>query len=1307
MKKLIIALVIVVCLVGAGIGAYFIITNNDDNGDTQHTYFTLTYLASTGGWVQGNTTQQVRQFQDGLMVTAIANSGWHFTGWSDGRPDAMRMDIIVNSNVTVTAQFAQDVTTPQVLSVSISSNFTNLNVGQTYQLNATVNVVGGASQIVDWTSSDTAVATVDSMGFVTALAGGTTTITARSQFDSTQYDTSIVTVNQSAAIISIEVAPTSTTLNVGNTQQFTATVVAVGGAVTSVTWSSSNPAVATVSISGVVTAHSVGTATITATSDFYTAPSASATVTVSSAQITPEVTDVTVTPTTTSLYINGTQQLTPTVIAVGGASQLVEWTSSNPSTASVDANGLVTAHAVGTATITVRSQFNNLKYATAVITVQAQIVNVTVSFVTGTAQTFPPITRPHNQTYGTLPSPSRDNHTFEGWWTTPSTGGQLITSASTVTNATAHNLYARWEPVVVNNGHNIISINNSNITRSGQTLSMNVRNSEITFSVIGAFTFSTGSQVTFTGVNTTVVGATINLNPGMNTVTITVVASDFSGQSIYTFNIYRFPMVTVNFMNQASVHHTQSVEEQQTFNAPTTPERTGYNFGGWYTNSNFTGSPITFPHLLAQATTLTLHARWTAITYTIQYNANGGSGGMQNTSHEFGVSQNLRLNTFTSNVLGHRFSGWNTQADGSGESFTDGQPVLNLTSIGGTVIHLFAQWELPVTYSVTFNANGGVGNMTPSQHTFNVSSALTSNSFTRDNHIFIGWSLTSSGGVEFTNTQQVMNLSSTHGAIVTLYAVWNEIPSGFTQITTSAQLRAMTRDGNYILMNDINLNNTNWIPIFRNDGATVGIRELNRFNGTFNGGGFTITNFRVNTMVAFGSTYYVGFFGYIDMDGIVKNLTLSNFTFNNPTGTTPTEPILHMGGLAARNRGTIVNVHIIADMQSNLMGPLTGFGTRTMIQFGGLVGQNNVTGVILRSSVSGDIDISLRSPGGRVYIGGMVASNFGVINSSSSDVKINGAITQTGSGQGSIASFPYVGGFVARNGQQGANPTGFISNSFAIGNITLTGASAVVGGFVGGAYASNHRSSGIRNAFTSGNILVTTSFGGAQVRAGGFVGELGRLAHIANSFASGTITSNVVGTATNSAGTFIGHISSLGEFSLVNISRYSGQTISTSGVNSTNSIGANGTARAVGVINTTLFPTLLGWSAQTWNMNNLDFANGVLPTLTNNVTEVMEDFISNYTFIVDNNFGGWLRMQGGANVQYRFYVERENDEFELISTVSRAWVSGGFGDVHSISLASLNLNDGANTVRVVSATIVASYHNGVLTIGRSIGYWET
>ena len=262
-----------------------------------------------------------------------------------------------------------------VASVQITPSPASTIVGQTVTLTATTrdalgNTLGG--RIVGWSSSNTAVATVNANGLVTGVASGTATITASSEGVS---GTTALTVN-GVPVATVTVAPSNVTLAAGQTATLTATLKDGAGNVLTgraVTWSSGATTVATVSSTGVVTGVSAGTATITATSE---GKSAAAAVTVTA----PTAATVTVAPSTATLTVGNSTTLIATVR--DGSSNImvnasVTWSTSNTSVATVSSSGVVTGVGTGSATITARS---GTATGTATVTVsQPPIHHVTVT----------------------------------------------------------------------------------------------------------------------------------------------------------------------------------------------------------------------------------------------------------------------------------------------------------------------------------------------------------------------------------------------------------------------------------------------------------------------------------------------------------------------------------------------------------------------------------------------------------------------------------------------------------------------------------------------------------------------------------------------------------------------------------------------------------------------------------------------------------------------------------------------------------------------------------------------------------------
>ena len=243
------------------------------------------------------------------------------------------------------------------------------SIGSTYTLSATVSPSDATDPSVTWTSSNTGVATVTSSGKVTAVGSGTAKIRAAATSDPSIYKECTVTVTIAAQ--SVSVSPTQQTLRPGDSLQLTATVLPPETTNKTVTWTSNNTSVATVSSSGLVSAASPGSATITATTS--NAKTATCQITVES-----PVTGVTLSENSLALNAGGSAQLTATVLPTNAANKNVVWTSADPAVATVSADGLVSAVGNGQTVITVTTEDGGYT-DTCTVTVTTPLKGITLS----------------------------------------------------------------------------------------------------------------------------------------------------------------------------------------------------------------------------------------------------------------------------------------------------------------------------------------------------------------------------------------------------------------------------------------------------------------------------------------------------------------------------------------------------------------------------------------------------------------------------------------------------------------------------------------------------------------------------------------------------------------------------------------------------------------------------------------------------------------------------------------------------------------------------------------------------------------
>ncbi len=222
----------------------------------------------------------------------------------------------------------------------------DVNVGSTKKLSVIIDPEDATYSGISWKSSNTAVATVSQDGTVTCRGGGDCIITAT--VDGKEGKCNVTYSKNIVHVTSVTVTPANYTadVEVGATKKLTATVKPDNATDKTVTWKSSNTAVATVSQDGTVTCKGIGTCDITATADRKTG---SCTVTynkirVTSVEVNPQIYE-------TDVKIGATWMLTATVKPDNATDKTVTWKSNNPAVATVSQDGIITCRGVGSAAI--------------------------------------------------------------------------------------------------------------------------------------------------------------------------------------------------------------------------------------------------------------------------------------------------------------------------------------------------------------------------------------------------------------------------------------------------------------------------------------------------------------------------------------------------------------------------------------------------------------------------------------------------------------------------------------------------------------------------------------------------------------------------------------------------------------------------------------------------------------------------------------------------------------------------------------------------------------------------------------------
>lgn len=289
-------------------------------------------------WSSGNPSIQVSNgkvttsFKPGTATTLI-----------NGRPALGKGTITattVDGNKKAKCQITVYAKTVPVAGIRLSETSLQLNKGDSRTLSATVQPDNATDNAVQWTSSDNSVASVDQNGTITAVSGGKATITASAGGVSASCS-----VNVNVPVTSIRLSSIILTLEKGQFAVLTATVSPEDAMDKSVQWNSDDPSVATVDQNGRVTAINDGRAKITASAGGLTASCTVICISI-------PVTAVILNKTSLSLAKGSSETLTATVSPHDATDNTVKWSSDNPSVATVDQSGRVTAVNSGNATIT-------------------------------------------------------------------------------------------------------------------------------------------------------------------------------------------------------------------------------------------------------------------------------------------------------------------------------------------------------------------------------------------------------------------------------------------------------------------------------------------------------------------------------------------------------------------------------------------------------------------------------------------------------------------------------------------------------------------------------------------------------------------------------------------------------------------------------------------------------------------------------------------------------------------------------------------------------------------------------------------
>ena len=353
--------------------------------------------------------------------------------------------------------------------------------------------------------------------------------------------------------------------------------------------------------------------------------------------------------------------------------------------------------------------------------------------VTFTGAEVSPMTVTYGEPYGTLPTPTQTGYEFLGWFT--SAEGISKVSPEDYPPAEDHALYGKWrqgEYTV------IFYANGGSVSPTTQTA--------LYGSSYGTLPTPTRTGYTFSGWYTSASGGT-----KVTAETNVLVAGNHTLYAQWAADEYTVTFKTYGgSVSPASI----SVVFGSTYGDLPTPTLTGQSFLGWYTSPT-SGELVTSETIVSKTGDHFLWAHWTINSYTVTFNANGGSVSPASISIVYGSTYG---DLPTPTRQGYKFDGWFTSTEGiSKVSSADRIPAEDHV--------LYAKWTYD-PYTVTFNANGG--SVSPTSQ-----DALYGGPYgplptpTRTGYTFNGWYTSASGGTKVTAETNVL-VAGNH----TLYAQW-------------------------------------------------------------------------------------------------------------------------------------------------------------------------------------------------------------------------------------------------------------------------------------------------------------------------------------------------------------------------------------------------------------------------------------------------------------------------------------------------------------------------------------------------------
>jgi uncharacterized repeat protein (TIGR02543 family) len=270
-------------------------------------------------------------------------------------------------------------------------------------------------------------------------------------------------------------------------------------------------------------------------------------------------------------------------------------------------------------------------------------------------------------TIAALPAaPTREGYTFNGWFAA-ATGGSALSDGYAPGVSTGITLHAQWTGktnVITYDSHGGSAVADGSFVTGGTVAALPAAPTREGYTFDGWFAAASGGSALSDG-----------YAPGTT-----------SGITLHAQWTGKTNVITYNSHGGSAVANGSFVTGETVANLPAAPTRAGFTFQGWFL-AETGGTALNSGYVSGYTSGITLHAQWVASSFSVTFEANGGSGTMAAQSE--GAPAKLDLNKFTKD--GFYFDHWNTQADDSGTEYA------NTATFAFTAdTTLYAQWrEIP------------------------------------------------------------------------------------------------------------------------------------------------------------------------------------------------------------------------------------------------------------------------------------------------------------------------------------------------------------------------------------------------------------------------------------------------------------------------------------------------------------------------------------------------------------------------------------------------------------------------------------